>query len=111
MTIPRRRCFTLPARGITRRLDKESAVRVIVETSGHRIAFDEWVNGAGRLRMRTQDTQHAVWERRFPISFEQLNLLPSAPQRGGRGAFAAPVRKGPCIAGALRPERRHAGHQ
>jgi hypothetical protein len=37
--IPRRRCLTLPARGLTRRLDEESAVRVIIETSEH--AFDE----------------------------------------------------------------------
>jgi len=30
----------LPALGITRRLDEESGVRVIIETSDHRIAFD-----------------------------------------------------------------------
>jgi sulfur-oxidizing protein SoxY len=32
-----------------------------------RIVFDYWVNGAGRLRVRTEDTRHAVWEQSFPI--------------------------------------------
>jgi sulfur-oxidizing protein SoxY len=32
-----------------------------------RIAFDPRVNGAGRLRVRAEDTRHAVWEQSFPI--------------------------------------------
>ena len=32
-----------------------------------RIVFDYWVNGAGRLHVRAEDTRHAVWEQRFPI--------------------------------------------
>jgi hypothetical protein len=32
-----------------------------------RIVFDYWVNAAGRLRVRTEDTRHAVWEQSFPI--------------------------------------------
>jgi sulfur-oxidizing protein SoxY len=32
-----------------------------------RIAFDYQVNGAGRLRVRAEDTRHGVWEQSFPI--------------------------------------------
>jgi sulfur-oxidizing protein SoxY len=32
-----------------------------------RIAFDYQVNGAGRLRVWTEDTRHAVWGQSFPI--------------------------------------------
>jgi sulfur-oxidizing protein SoxY len=32
-----------------------------------RIVFDYGVKGAGRLRVRTKDTRHAVWEQSFPI--------------------------------------------
>jgi len=32
-----------------------------------RIAFDYRVNGAGRLRVRAEDTRYAVWEQSFPI--------------------------------------------
>jgi sulfur-oxidizing protein SoxY len=32
-----------------------------------RIAFDYQVNGAERLRVRAEDTRHAVWEQSFPI--------------------------------------------
>jgi sulfur-oxidizing protein SoxY len=31
------------------------------------IVFDYRVNGAGRLRVRTEDTRHAVWDQSFPI--------------------------------------------
>jgi sulfur-oxidizing protein SoxY len=32
-----------------------------------RITFDYRVNGAGWLRVRAEDTRHAVWEQSFPI--------------------------------------------
>ena len=33
-----------------------------------RIVFDYRLNAAGHLRVRTEDTQHAVWEQTFPIA-------------------------------------------
>jgi sulfur-oxidizing protein SoxY len=63
----------IPLRFITR-IEVRQADQVIWTMDGGmtlsenpRIAFDYWVNGAGRLRVRAEDTRHAVWEQSFPI--------------------------------------------
>jgi hypothetical protein len=60
-----------------------------------RIAFDDGVNGVGRLQVRTEDTRHADWKQCFPHRFEQLDLsrlARAAPRVLGRGRAA---RQGP----------------
>jgi len=62
-----------PLRFITR-IEVQQGDRLIGSLDGGmtlsenpRIAFDHGVNGAGRLRVRTEDMRHAVWEQSFTI--------------------------------------------